>query len=90
MSLVRLVAILVLAAIAAALSGVGASALEATTVPLDGRTLDLTNKVQLFHQPDDRIQVQTAPGADGIVRRIEVRSQEVGRQLQLGGLRARQ
>ena len=78
MSLVRLVAILVLAALAAALSGVGASALEATTVPLDGRTVDLTNKVQLFHQPDEKIQVQTAPGADGIVRRIEVRSQESG------------
>ena len=42
----------------------------------DGRTLDLTGMVQLFHEPDDRIQVPTAPGPDGIVRRIEIRAQE--------------
>src|SRR5690606_5875219 len=29
-------------------------------------------------EPDDRIQVPTAPGPDGIVRRIEVRAQETG------------
>ena len=45
-------------------------------MPLDGKTLDLTQAVQLFRQPDDRIQVSTAPGPDGIVRRIEVRTHE--------------
>jgi hypothetical protein len=45
-------------------------------VPLDGRTLDLTEAVEIFSQPDDRIQVSTAPGADGIVRRIEVRARD--------------
>jgi len=45
-------------------------ALEAAAIPLDGRTLDLTKVVQLYRQQDDRIQVSTAPGADGIVRRI--------------------
>ena len=45
-------------------------------MPLDGKTLDLTLAVQLFRQHDDRIQVSTAPGADGIVRRIEVRARE--------------
>ena len=54
----------------------GAAALEAVSVPLDGRTLDLTSVVEVFSQPENRIQVSTAPGADGIVRRIEVRSQE--------------
>ena len=73
---VRLIALLVVAAIAAALSMTRASALEAVSVPLDGRTLDLTDMAQLFHEPDDRIQVPTAPGPDGIVRRIEIRAQE--------------
>ena len=75
MSFVRLMAVLVLAGLSAVLPRVEAEALESITVPLDGRTLDLTNKVQLHRQPDERIQVSTAPGADGIVRRIEVRSQ---------------
>lgn len=53
-------------------------ALDAVSVPLDGRTLDLTSIIQLFSQPEDRLQISTAPGPDGIVRRIEVRSQESG------------
>jgi diguanylate cyclase (GGDEF)-like protein/PAS domain S-box-containing protein len=53
-----------------------AHALEAISVPLDGHTLDLTKSVQLFTQPTDTLQVSTAPGADGIVRRIEVRSKD--------------
>jgi diguanylate cyclase (GGDEF)-like protein/PAS domain S-box-containing protein len=73
---VRLIAVLVLAALAAAVSLTRASALEAISVPLDGRTLDMTGLVQVFHEPDDRIQVPTAPGPDGIVRRIEIRAQE--------------
>lgn len=79
MHLARLVAFLLVCA--AALSGIvprSAVALDAVSVPLDGRTLDLTSIVQLFEQPEDRLQISTAPGADGIVRRIEVRSQEGG------------
>ncbi|MEJ0012221.1 MAG: EAL domain-containing protein [Bauldia sp.] len=57
-------------------SSLPAFALEAASVPLDGKTLDLTKAVQLFRQPDDRIQISTAPGSDGIVRRIEVRARE--------------
>lgn len=66
---------------AAALFGLtprSAVALDAVSVPLDGRTLDLTTAIQLFSQPEDRLQISTAPGADGIVRRIEVRSEESG------------
>jgi diguanylate cyclase (GGDEF)-like protein/PAS domain S-box-containing protein len=77
LSLARIVALILL--VGAALIGllpVGAQAIEAVSVPLDGRTLDLTRAVQVIRQPNDRIQVSTAPGADGIVRRIEVRSEE--------------
>ena len=78
MSPVRLLAFLALAIIAAVLPQAGARALDGIPVPLDGRTLDLTTQVQIFREPDDRVQVSTAPGPDGIVRRIEVRSQEGG------------
>jgi diguanylate cyclase (GGDEF)-like protein/PAS domain S-box-containing protein len=70
------VAGLLLAVLALALAGGEARALEAIAVPLDGHTLDLTRTVQLFSQQSDRVQVSTAPGADGIVRRIEVRSRD--------------
>ena len=69
-------AVLVLAILTWGVASFPVDALEAVAVPLDGRTLDLTQTVQLFSQPDDRVQVSTAPGADGIVRRIEVRARE--------------
>jgi hypothetical protein len=75
LSFVRLLAFLVIGTLVAALLPGRADALEAVAVPLDGRTLDLTPVLQLFNQADDRLQVSTAPGPDGIVRRIEVRSQ---------------
>ncbi|MBB3930565.1 diguanylate cyclase (GGDEF)-like protein/PAS domain S-box-containing protein [Kaistia hirudinis] len=54
-------------------------ALDAVTVPLDGKTLDLTEAIDFASRdPSDRVQVSTAPGADGIVRRIEVRSNQAG------------
>ncbi|MCB1497553.1 MAG: EAL domain-containing protein [Bauldia sp.] len=74
----RLIALLVLALISAVLPGAGAKALDGIAVPLDKRTLDLTHQVQIYREPDDRIQVSTAPGPDGIVRRIEIRSEEGG------------
>jgi diguanylate cyclase (GGDEF)-like protein/PAS domain S-box-containing protein len=56
-----------------------AQALDAVNIPLDGTTLDLTRAVErASRDPSDRVQVSTAPGADGIVRRIEVRSNEAG------------
>jgi len=74
LSFARLVALSAFAAIF--LGFQPARAVESVNVPLDGRTLDLTRAIQLFHQPNDRIQVSTAPGSDGIVRRIEVRALE--------------
>lgn len=58
------------------LLSVPASALEAINVPLDIDALDLTRAVDRFVDVGDRIQVSTAPGPDGIVRRIEVRARE--------------
>lgn len=79
MPFVRLVALLLFCVVALlGLAPRGALALDAVSVPLDGRTLDLTSIIQLFSQPEDRLQISTAPGPDGIVRRIEVRSQESG------------
>lgn len=79
MPLARLLALLFLCATALiCFVPKGAVALEAVSVPLDGRTLDLTSVVQIFSQPGDRLQISTAPGVDGIVRRFEVRSQQGG------------
>lgn len=56
---------------------VPANALDAINVPLDVDALDLTRAVDRFVEVGDRLQVSTAPGPDGIVRRIEVRAREV-------------
>ncbi len=55
-----------------------AFAVEAITVPFDVPALDLTHAVELRANAGDRLQVSTAPGPDGIVRRIEVRSTQSG------------
>ena len=55
-----------------------ALALEAVTVPADAPVLDLTGVVEHHYEQSDRIHVSTAPGADGIVRRIEVQSEMPG------------
>ena len=45
---------------------------------LDAPAIDLTDAVEFQHTDGDRVQVSTAPGTDGIVRRIEVRAREAG------------
>ena len=63
----------------AALFGVsGAAAVEAVNVRVDAAAIDLTDAVEFQRTDGDRVQVSTAPGPDGIVRRIEVRSREAG------------
>jgi diguanylate cyclase (GGDEF)-like protein/PAS domain S-box-containing protein len=63
----------------AALLGVsGAAAVEAVNVRLDASAIDLTDAVEFQRTDGDRVQVSTAPGTDGIVRRVEVRGREVG------------
>ena len=61
-------------------AGVSAArAVEAVNVRTDAAAIDLTDAVDPQHTEGDRIQVSTAPGADAIVRRIEVRAREAGK-----------
>jgi diguanylate cyclase (GGDEF)-like protein/PAS domain S-box-containing protein len=68
--------IAVAALIALVLGAHPARAVDAVNVRLDVPAIDLTDAVERQRTETDRIQVSTAPGADGIVRRIEVRSRE--------------
>ena len=61
------------------LAGFGAPAaraVEAVNVPTNGPPIDLTGTIEYHHSDGDRVLVSTAPGPDGIVRRIEVRARE--------------
>ncbi|WP_298358939.1 EAL domain-containing protein [Rhodoblastus sp.] len=55
-----------------------ASAVEAARVPPDAQAIDLTRWVEKYSNQGDRIQVSTAPGPDGIVRRIEIHARNAG------------
>ena len=57
-----------------------ARAIESVRVPVDSRAIDLTRSVERYNGQGDRIQISTAPGADGIVRRIEVGAKQAGTQ----------
>jgi diguanylate cyclase (GGDEF)-like protein/PAS domain S-box-containing protein len=70
----RLATSLLLAA--AVLAGSRAHAVEAVNVRIDTPAIDLTAATERVKTDADRIQVSTAPGPDGIVRRIEVRARE--------------
>ena len=65
----------VLLVIAATFFAAPAFALEAVSVAIDADTVDLGAAIQRFDNQPDKIQVSTAPDANGIVRRIEVRSE---------------
>ena len=69
----RLCALALLCAVAL---GTPARAVEAVNVPTEGPPIDLTGAIEYQHSDNDRVQVATAPGPDGIVRRIEVRARE--------------
>src|SRR5712691_9652689 len=55
-----------------------AHAIDAVSVRGDAPAIDLTAVLDHQRSDTDRIQVSTAPGTDGIVRRIEVRAREGG------------
>ncbi len=55
-----------------------AHAIESVRVPLDTPAIDLTKAIESYSSQGDRLLVSTAPGADGIVRRIEVRARDTG------------
>lgn len=65
-------------ALAVTLGFSSAGAVEAVNIGVDTSVIDLTNAVELQRTDAERIQVSTAPGADGIVRHIEVRRREAG------------
>ncbi len=55
-----------------------AHAVDAVSVRSDSPAIDLTGILEFQKSDTDRIQVSTAPGTDGIVRRVEVRAREGG------------
>lgn len=68
-----------LALFLAALSLMGpAQALEPVSVNNATDAIDLLPAAQFFSSQGDRLSVQTAPGADGVVKRMEVRARQPG------------
>src|SRR5580700_9375621 len=63
-------------AVAALFGASAAHAVDAVNVRTDAAAIDLTDAVEFQQTDNGRIQVSTAPGADGIIRRIEVRRRE--------------
>jgi diguanylate cyclase (GGDEF)-like protein/PAS domain S-box-containing protein len=55
-----------------------AAALEAVRVTSESVAIDLLPALETYNSQEDRLTVQTAPAADGIVRRIEVQAKESG------------
>jgi diguanylate cyclase (GGDEF)-like protein/PAS domain S-box-containing protein len=55
-----------------------AHAVESVRVSVDATVLDLTPAIERYRSDGDVIQISTAPGRDGIVRRIAVRARESG------------
>jgi diguanylate cyclase (GGDEF)-like protein/PAS domain S-box-containing protein len=78
LALIRCVTAIALALTALLAAGMSAHAVDAVNVRLDAPAIDLTAATLVQHTDSDRIQVSTAPGPDGIVRRIEVRAREGG------------
>ena len=78
MSFLRAATVLAAFVLAVALGVSGAAAVEAVNIRVDASAIDLTEAVEIQRTDTDRIQVSTTPGADGIVRRIEVRGREAG------------
>ena len=69
-------ALIALALAAILVAAPPARAVEAVNVRLDVAAIDLTAATELQKTATARTQVSTAPGPDGIVRRIEVRARE--------------
>lgn len=72
----RLVASLLLALLAALLPATSGRAVEPIKISRDDIALDLSGAVEVHRNQGDSFQVSTAPGPDGIVRRIEVEAND--------------
>ena len=66
----------VLAAIATLCAATAALAVEPIKISRDNVALDLSRAVQIYQNQGENFQVSTAPGPDGIVRRIEVEAND--------------
>jgi diguanylate cyclase (GGDEF)-like protein/PAS domain S-box-containing protein len=55
-----------------------AMALDAVRIRADQPAVNLLPAIERYQSQGDRITISTAPGADGIVRRIEVRANDAG------------
>jgi len=76
--ILRVSALLAMVALAQFFAGPSAYAVDAVSVRLDAPAIDLTAAIDRPRTEGGRVQVSTAPGPDGIVRRIEVRAREGG------------
>jgi diguanylate cyclase (GGDEF)-like protein/PAS domain S-box-containing protein len=66
------------AVLIASLIGTPARALDAVNVPIDKSAVDIGDFVEPMTTDTDSVQVSTAMGADGVVRKMQVRAREVG------------
>jgi len=57
---------------------VPAAAFDVISVPEDVNAVNLTNAIDIVSGTNGRVQLSTAPGEDGIIRRIEVLASEPG------------
>ncbi len=69
-------AALALAAVAVFCAATGALAIEPIKISPDDVALNLSGAVQIYQNQGENFQVSTAPGPDGIVRRIEVEAND--------------
>ncbi len=67
---------LLLAMVFCCFLSVPATALEPVSVSVDDIALDLTTAIEAYKRQDGTLKISTAPDAEGIVRRIEVRSKQ--------------
>lgn len=78
MRFVHLAVAFVLACAALMALPVPAGAVEAVRVNLEAQAIDLTPAIERYRSDGDEVRISTAPGKDGIVRRIAVKARESG------------
>ncbi|RVD07039.1 diguanylate cyclase, partial [Mesorhizobium sp. M2A.F.Ca.ET.029.05.1.1] len=67
---------LILAVVVTFFAAMPAFAVEPIKIARDDKALDLSGAVQIYRNQGENFQVSTAPGPDGIVRRIEVEAND--------------
>ena len=75
---IRFVLTLALCCLALAAAALPARAFEVISVPEDVNAVNLTRVIEVLPGENGRVQLSTAPGEDGVIRRIEVLASENG------------